>query len=100
VAIDDELADTVVSRFDDLTPVYQGEFSRLSAQERQAVMALVEADHPMTVKALAAAAGIDRVGAGAVAKSLRAKHWIQARSGLLSAHLDKRNTGSKPGPGS
>ncbi|MDR1635319.1 MAG: tetratricopeptide repeat protein [Bifidobacteriaceae bacterium] len=88
----DELAGTVVSRFDDLTPVYQGEFARLSAQERQAVMALVEADHPMTVKALAATTGIDRAGAGAVAKSLRAKHWIQARSGLLSAHLDKRNT--------
>jgi hypothetical protein len=86
-----DFVDLLLERFDDLTPYYQEQLGRLSSNELQAVLALIEADGAMTVQAIAEATGIEQ---RSLAKTLRglSPAWVIPRKGYLMQFVDKRAT--------
>ncbi|MCL2788233.1 MAG: ATP-binding protein, partial [Micrococcales bacterium] len=87
-----ELAETVFRRLDDLTPLFQSRLRHLTHHERKVVMALVVANHPMTVTALAQASEIDMGSAKKLVSVLKTKRWLAVYESSLGAHLDRRHT--------
>ncbi len=86
----DELVDTFLTRFDELTPYYQQQLERLSPQKRRIVSHLSRADHPTSVKELAAALAIDQRSVAAALSQLTDAGWLQPVSSPLLAMLDGR----------
>lgn len=86
----ENLVEPLIDRFDDLTPYYQEQLARLSPHERKIVRALAKADHPMSVKRIAAASGIAERSAARTIVDLRSKGWAVPYDGALTKMLDKR----------
>ncbi|WP_230672491.1 hypothetical protein [Rathayibacter sp. Leaf248] len=86
----ENLVAPLIDRFDDLTPYYQEQLARLSPHERKIVRALAKADHPMSVKRIAAATGIAERSAARTIVDLRSKGWAVPYDGALTEMLDKR----------
>lgn len=88
----DELVDTLLTQFDDLTPYYQEQMRQLSGQERKVVRALSDAPGSRSVGQIAAAARLDEKSAARALTSLRRQGWARRRQGPIVDKADGRLT--------
>ncbi|MCL1895283.1 MAG: hypothetical protein FWG03_01905 [Clostridiales bacterium] len=86
-----DMISSMLEKLDQLTPLYQEMLWRLSANERKAVMALMDAGCAMTVKRLAEKTDIDQKSLATTLRLL-APGWVIQRGGCLMQYVDKRNT--------
>jgi tetratricopeptide (TPR) repeat protein len=73
----DHLTDLLLTKFDDLTPYYQEQLGRLSAQERKAVRALADLDRALSVRDLSEELGVDQKSIAKTLTTLKRCGWIQ-----------------------
>jgi tetratricopeptide (TPR) repeat protein len=88
----DELVQHLLTKFDDLTPYYQEQLSRLSPQQRDIVVTLAELDHPASVKELADATEIEQRSLAKTLVELRERGWVVETDSPLTRFLDRRRT--------
>ena len=88
----DHLAELLLSRFDDLTPYYQEQLSRLSPQQRLVIAELASADRPLPVKELAGRIGADQRSAAKTVSDLTDRGWLEPVSTIFANLLDRRRT--------
>ena len=88
----DELINTLIERFDDLTPFYQEQLARLSPRERLVVRTLADADRAMNVNELADTTRTDNRSLAKTISDLRQRGWVRPRSGRLVEMADRRLT--------
>ncbi len=87
----DNLAELLLSRFDDLTPYYQEQLWRLSAQERKVVRTIADVDRALAVNELADLLGSDPRSISKTITTLRRSGWIiEVKSPVAGG--DKRKT--------
>ena len=87
-----ELVDSLMARFDDLTPYYQEQLGRLSPLQRRIVAALAAEDRPLNVKAIAELIEVDERSVGKQANELANSNWISPCESPLVKLLDQRRT--------
>ena len=88
----DHLAELLLSRFDDLTPYYQEQLSRLSPQQRLVIAELASADRPLPVKELAEHIGADQRSVAKTVSDLTDRGWLEPVSTIFADLLDRRRT--------
>ncbi|HTZ85520.1 MAG TPA: tetratricopeptide repeat protein [Solirubrobacteraceae bacterium] len=88
----DELINLLLTRFDDLTPYYQEQLSRLSGQQRLVVAQLAELDHPINVVELADRLGVDQRSLGKTMSELVDRGWASPTTSPVTELLDRRRT--------
>ena len=88
----DHLAELLLSRFDDLTPYYQEQLSRLSPQQRLVIAELASADRPLPVKELAGRIGADQRSVAKTVSDLTDRGWLEPVSTIFADLLDRRRT--------
>ncbi len=88
----DHLAELLLSRFDDLTPYYQEQLSRLSPQQRLVIAELASADRPLAVKELAGRIGADQRSVAKTVSDLTDRGWLEPVSTIFANLLDRRRT--------
>ena len=88
----DHLTDLLLIRFDDLTPYYQEQLSRLSPQQRLVVAELASADRPLPVKELAERIGVDQRSVAKTVSDLTDRGWLEPISTIFADLLDRRRT--------
>ena len=94
----DHLTDLLLSRFDDLTPYYQEQLSRLSPQQRLIIAELTFADRPLSadrslsVKELAGRIGADQRSVAKTVNDLTDRGWLEPVSTIFADLLDRRRT--------
>jgi tetratricopeptide (TPR) repeat protein len=88
----EELVTMLLTRFDELTPYYQEQLARLSPQQREIVVTLMELDHPANVKEMAEATGIDQRSLAKTVVELRERGWLVETTSPLTNLLDQRRT--------
>lgn len=86
------LIDTLLTRFDDLTPYYQEQLSRLSPHQRLAVAELASADHPVHVSELAQNVAVEQRSMAKTLKELRDLGWVRPTTSPFADLLDARRT--------
>ncbi len=80
----DELVELLLTRFDDLTPYYQEQLTRLSGQQRLIVAELAEADRPINVGELAERLDIDQRSLSKTVSELVERGWLMPTSSALT----------------
>lgn len=85
----DDLLNTLVAQFDELTPYYQQQLDRLSVNELKAVLALLDTDRALTVKQISLATGISEHSLAPTLRGL-VPQWLEPRSGSLQKMVDGR----------
>ena len=88
----DSLVDLLLTRFDDLTPYYQEQLSRLSGHMRVVVAELAQADHPLHVAEIAERVGISQRSIGKTVSELTDRGWISPITSPLLYATDRRRT--------
>lgn len=88
----DTLIDLLLTRFDDLTPYYQGQLAALSGHQRLVVAELAELDRPINVSELARRLEIDQRSLGKTMTELVDRGWVAPLSSPVVEMLDKRRT--------
>ncbi|MDF2048230.1 tetratricopeptide repeat protein [Microbacterium sp. Kw_RZR3] len=88
----DELAELLISRFDDLTPYYQEQLARLSPHQRLVIAELVTADRPLHVTDLAARLGIDRRSVAKTLSELSSMQWVETSQSVFLEGADRRRS--------
>ena len=88
----DHLTDLLLSRFDDLTPYYQEQLTRLSPQQRLVIAELASADRPLAVKELAGRIGADQRSIAKTVSDLTDRGWLEPVSTIFADLLDRRRT--------
>ncbi|MFJ4999767.1 tetratricopeptide repeat protein [Microbacterium sp. NPDC088619] len=86
------LIDTLLTRFDDLTPYYQEQLARLSGHQRLAVAALASADHPVHVAELSNSVGIEKRSMAKTLGELRDLGWVRPTTSPFAKLVDARRT--------
>ncbi|MFF3027376.1 tetratricopeptide repeat protein [Microbacterium sp. NPDC057944] len=86
------LIDTLLTRFDDLTPYYQEQLGRLSGHQRLAVAALASADHPVHVAELSKSVGIEKRSMAKTLGELRDLGWVRPTTSPFVKLVDARRT--------
>ena len=87
-----ELVDYLIGRFDDLTPYYQEQLGRLSAQQRLVVSELALADRPLHVAAIADLVEADQRSVGKTMSELVDRGWVLETSSPVVRMQDRRRT--------
>lgn len=87
-----DLAALLLSRFDDLTPYYQEQLSRLSPLQRLVVAELAAADRPLPVKDIAERVGSDQRSVAKAVGDLAERGWLKPVSSIFTELLDRRRT--------
>jgi DNA-binding MarR family transcriptional regulator/tetratricopeptide (TPR) repeat protein len=87
-----ELVELLLARFDDLTPYYQEQLARLSAQQRIVVAGLAELDRPINVKELAERLEIDQRSLSKTISELVDRGWAIPTTSSVTKLLDQRRT--------
>ena len=88
----DHLTELLLSRFDDLTPYYQEQLTRLSPQQRLVIAELAFADRPLSVKELAGHIGVDQRSVAKTVSDLTDRGWLEPVSTIFANFLDRRRT--------
>ena len=94
LTIDDvgRLVDSLMTKFDDLTPYYQEQLARLSPQQRLVVIDLAQADHPLHVAELADRLGLEQRSVGKAVSDLVDRGWLLPIRTPVEDLLDRRRT--------
>lgn len=87
-----DLTTLLLNRFDDLTPYYQEQLTRLSPMQRLIVAELATADRPLPVKDLAERIGYDQRSTAKAVSDLTERGWLKPTSTIFTALLDRRRT--------
>jgi tetratricopeptide (TPR) repeat protein/DNA-binding MarR family transcriptional regulator len=87
-----ELIDLLLTRFDDLTPYYQGQLSQLSTQQRLVVAELADVDRPINVSELAERLEIDQRSLSKTMSELVDRGWASPTTSPVTALVDRRRT--------
>ena len=87
-----DLTTLLLNCFDDLTPYYQEQLTRLSPMQRLIVAELATADRPLPVKDLAERIGYDQRSTAKAVSDLAERGWLKPTSTIFSALLDRRRT--------
>ncbi len=87
-----ELVSFLVRRFDDLTPYYQEQVGRLSAQQRLVVAELALADRPLHVAGIAELVEVDQRSVGKTMGELVDRGWVRETDSPAVRFLDRRRT--------
>jgi len=88
----EQMVTALLTRFDDLTPYYQEQLARLSAQEAKVVRRLAAADRPLTVRDLAQLTRIDQKSLAKTVSDLRRRGWLEKHTSVLTEKTDRRLT--------
>ena len=86
----EQMVTALLTRFDDLTPYYQEQLARLSAQEAKVVRRLAAADRPLTVRDLARITGLDQKSLAKTVSDLRRRGWLEQHTSVLTEKADRR----------
>ncbi|MCH7668999.1 MAG: tetratricopeptide repeat protein, partial [Acidobacteria bacterium] len=89
----DELVNTLLTQFDELTPYYQEQLARLSPLQRRIVGTLAQADRPLTIDSLARELeDTSQTVSKAVNLLHKSKGWVQPCDTNLTQLIDGRRT--------
>lgn len=86
----DTFVEDLTNRFDDMVPYYQEQLHSLSGNEEAVVVSLIQANHPLTTKAISDMTGISQRSLSTAIRDLRERHWIRLHEGVLTSLADKR----------
>jgi DNA polymerase III delta prime subunit len=87
----EDLVSLLITQFDDLTPYYQEQLGKLSANELRIVLALVDADAALTPAQIAERTSLSPRTVSSTLGRLKPA-WVVAHEGLLMQYVDKRLT--------
>ena len=87
----DDMANLLITKFDDLTPYYQERLWGLAPTELQVVMEFIDNDHALTPKEVSGRTGIPQQTVASTIKRLNPT-WLVPRAGMLQQFVDKRLT--------
>jgi len=85
----DSFIEEVMSRFDSMVPYYQEQFRSLSGNEEAIVVSLVQANCPLTTKAISDMTGISQRSLSTAIRDLRDSGWIRPVAAPVGS-IDKR----------
>jgi len=86
----DAFVEDLMSRFDDMVPYYQEQLRSLSGNEEAVVVSLIQANHPLTTRAISDMTGIGQRSLSTAVRDLRESGWIRPHGGVLTELADKR----------